>query len=94
VCVVYIILNVCVYVCICVCMCMCVCARMCNFNMCVVCGFVCVVSMYLCVCVCAFVCQVWYDDPTSLTIKYKFAKGMSLGGLAMWNGSYAYIYIM
>ena len=29
--------------------------------------------------------QVWYDDPESLTIKLKCAKGIGLKGAAIWN---------
>ena len=29
--------------------------------------------------------QVWYDDPRSLTLKYKFAANQELNGVAIWN---------
>ena len=29
--------------------------------------------------------QIWYDDPRSLSIKYKYAKDMELHGLAFWE---------
>ena len=32
--------------------------------------------------------QVWYDDPESLSIKYKIAEDMGLGGVGFWTGNY------
>ena len=32
--------------------------------------------------------QVWYDDPQSLSIKYKVATDMGLGGVGFWTGNF------